>query len=153
MAAFDFGSFTLTGNGEPGQFAGGRLTPSLFPLLGLKPVAGRAFEDGDDRPGAEPVVLISEALWRHRFAADPTTIGRRVVVNGVPSTIVGVAPPALGPLSSGDIWRPLTIDPGREMRLNHTDLRRGTRASGRDAGHRAVRNRYGRRDHEPRTRT
>jgi len=119
MGAFGFATFTLTTDGDPEQFAGGQLTPSLFSVLGLHPVAGRSFAEGDDRPGSAPVVMISDALWRHRFNRDPSTIGRHVTVNGVDVTVVGVAPTSLAPLSGGDIWRPLTMDLGREMRLNH----------------------------------
>ncbi|MEO8483650.1 MAG: ADOP family duplicated permease [Acidobacteriota bacterium] len=130
MGAFGGATFTLTGSGEPEQFAGGQLTPSLFGVLGLRPVAGRSFADGDDRPGAPLVIMISDALWRHRFNRDSGTIGRHVTVNGVEATIVGVAPTALAPLAGGDIWRPLTIDPGREMRLNHWVLAVGRLRSG-----------------------
>ena len=119
IGAFGFGRFTLTG-GEPEQFTGGTLTPSLFGLLGIAPVAGRSFVEGDDRPGAPPVVMISDTLWRNRYNADPAVIGSRLTVNGVDSTVVGIAPSsALTLLSGGDIWRPLTINPAREMRLNH----------------------------------
>jgi len=51
VAATGFASFNLTGQGEPEQFTGGTLTPSLFPLLGIRPVLGRAFRDGEDRHG------------------------------------------------------------------------------------------------------
>ena len=54
LGAVGFASFNLTGQGEPEQLTGGTLSPSIFPLLGLAPVAGRAFADGEDRPGAEP---------------------------------------------------------------------------------------------------
>src|SRR5215831_3582398 len=58
LGAFGFASFNLTGVGEPEQLTGGTLTPSIFPLLGVSPVAGRAFVDGEDRPGADPVAMI-----------------------------------------------------------------------------------------------
>lgn len=130
MGALTFATFTLTGSGEPEQFAGGRLSASLLPLLGLQPIAGRGFVEDDERPGATPVVMISDAMWRHRFDRDPAAIGRTIMLNGVSTAIVGIAPAPLAVLSGGDIWRPLTIDPAHEMRLNHTifavgRLRRG----------------------------
>src|SRR3954465_7237445 len=122
LAALGFTSFNLTGQGEPEQFTGGNVTPSLFPMLGLKPVVGRSFRDGEDRPGSPKGVMISEGLWKRRFAADPTIVGRTLEVNGADATVVGVAPASLALLSNGDMWAPLTIDPGRELRLNHVIL-------------------------------
>ena len=122
MAAFGFASFNLTGQGDPEQFAGGTLTPSLFPMLGITPVAGRSFVDGDDRLGSPRVVMISEGLWKRRFGGDPSIVGRHLTLNGLDTTVVGIAPAALALLSNGDMWSPLTIDPGREIRLNHVIL-------------------------------
>ena len=122
LAAFGFASFNLTGQGDPEQFTGGTITPSLFPLLGIKPVLGRSFHDGEDRPGSAKVVMISEGLWKRRFGADPSIVGRSLTLNGIDSTVVGIAPASLSPLSNGDMWIPLTIDPGREIRLNHVIL-------------------------------
>jgi putative ABC transport system permease protein len=122
LAAFGFTSFNLTGEGDPEQFTGGNITPSLFPLLGLKPILGRSFRDDEDRPGAARVVMISEGLWKRRFGGDPSIVGRHLALNGFDTTVVGVAPAALALLSNGDLWSPLIIDPGREIRLNHVIL-------------------------------
>jgi len=67
-------------------------------------------------------VMIGEALWKRRFGGDPSIVGRRLTLNGVDTTVVGIAPAALSPLSNGDMWIPLTIDPEREIRLNHVIL-------------------------------
>jgi putative ABC transport system permease protein len=122
VAATGFGSFNLTGQGEPEQFSGGTLTPSLFPLLGITPVLGRSFRDGEDRPGGDKVMMISEALWKRRFGGDPSIVGRSLTLNGVATTVVGIAPASLGILTSGDMWVPLMIDPANEIRLNHVIL-------------------------------
>jgi len=119
LAAIGFGSYNLAGDGEPEQFTGGRLTPSLLPVLGLQPIAGRNFQTGEDAPGAAAVALISEGLWKRRFAGDPSLVGRTVLLNGLPHTIVGIAPRALAVMTGGDVWTPLTIDPAHEIRLNH----------------------------------
>ena len=74
MGAVGFANFNLTGRGEPEQFTGGTLTPSMFPLLGITPVLGRSFRDGDDRPGAAKVVMIADALWKRRFGGDPNNL-------------------------------------------------------------------------------
>src|SRR5262249_42446903 len=118
IGAVGFASFNLTGTGEPEQLTGGTLTPSVLPILGVPLVAGRGFHEGEDAPGASPVVIISEALWRRRFGADPSLVGRTIMLNGADRLVVGVAPASINVLSPGDVWVPLTIDPGREKRLN-----------------------------------
>jgi len=122
LGAVGFANFNLTGQGEPEQFSGGTLTPSLFPMLGLKPVLGRAFADGEDRPGSARVAMIGEGLWKRRFGGDPSIVGRSLTLSGVDYTVVGIAPASLALLSNGDIWIPLTIQPEREIRLNHVIL-------------------------------
>jgi putative ABC transport system permease protein len=120
LGAIGFASFNLTADkADPEQLTGGTLTPSVFPILGIQPLAGRAFRDGEDRPGAERVAMISEGLWRRRLGGDPSAIGSHVRLNGSPYEVVGVAPPALRLLSPGDVWVPLPIDPARMNRLNH----------------------------------
>jgi putative ABC transport system permease protein len=119
LAAIGFGTFSLSGTGEPEQFTGNRISPSLMPLLGLSPVAGRTFADDEEKPGAPSVVMISEGVWKRRFGSDPTLVGRTLSFNGLDHTVVGIAPAALTVMTGGEIWTPLTIDPGREIRLNH----------------------------------
>src|SRR5262249_26619530 len=74
----------------------------------------------DERPGAAPVALISESLWKRRFGGPADIVGRSATLNGTGYTIVGVAPRALAVLAAGDVWIPLTIDPPKEIRLSHT---------------------------------
>jgi hypothetical protein len=62
MGAVQFGTYTVTGSGDPENYAGCVITPSLLPLLGLQPVVGRTFADDEDPPGSAPVALISEAM-------------------------------------------------------------------------------------------
>ena len=119
LGAIQFGTYTLSGLGDPENYTGNAITPSLLPLLGVAPIIGRGFAEGDDRPGAARVALISESLWRRRFGGDASIVGRAATFNGTAYTIVGVAPRALGVLTTGDVWVPLVIDPPREMRLNH----------------------------------
>jgi len=122
LGAVGFANFNLTGQGEPEQFTGGTLTPSLFPVLGIHPVLGRAFTEGEDRSGSARVAMIGEGLWKRRFGGDPSIVGRTLTLSGVDYTVVGVAPASLALLSNGDIWIPLPIQPEREIRLNHVIL-------------------------------
>jgi len=130
LAAIGSANFNLVGRGEPEQYAGSTVSPSIFRLLGIRPVAGRVFHEGEDRPGGPRVAMISEGLWRRRFGGDRSLIGQTVALNGIDYTLVGIAPAELPLLTSGDVWIPLIVDPGREIRLNHVltvigRLRRG----------------------------
>jgi len=119
LAAVAYSNYTLSGSGEPEQLTGNRISPSLTRTLGVAPIAGRAFADDEDKPGAPPVVMIGEGLWKRRFGADRALIGRTIILNGAPATVVGIAPASLNLVTGGDIYSPLTIDPSKEIRLNH----------------------------------
>src|SRR5205085_10141284 len=119
LAATGFASFTLTGVGEPEQLVGNRISPALMPVLGVGPVAGRGFGEDEEKPGAPAVAMIGEGLWARRFGRDPSVLGRTITLDGAPVTVVGVAPAALRLISGGDVYVPLTIDPAKEIRLNH----------------------------------
>ena len=84
----------------------------LFALLGVTPPLGRGIEPADERPGAPPVAVLSDALWRRRFGADPQAIGSIVHVGDQPVTVVGVAPPGFAGVDlqlQPDLWLPLPM--------------------------------------------
>jgi putative ABC transport system permease protein len=119
IAAVGFGTFTISGNGDPEQLPGNRISPALMRVLGLAPITGRSFADDEEKPGAPPVAMIGEGLWRRRFGGDASIVGRTITLNGAATTVVGIAPASLNLLSGGDVYIPLTIDPAKENRLNH----------------------------------
>ena len=119
IAAAGFNTYTLTGTGDPEQLDGNPISPALVRVLGLSPVAGRAFTDDEEKPGSSPVAMISEGLWKRRFGGDHTLIGQAINLNGQATIIVGIAPAALSLISTGEVYTPLTIDPAKELRLNH----------------------------------
>ena len=119
LAAVGFNNYTLTGTGEPEQFSGNRISPALMRVLGIPPIAGRAFSDEEERPNAPAVAMLGEGLWKRRFGADRGLIGRTIILNDTPTTVVGIAPAALNLISGGDVYSPLTIDRAKEVRLNH----------------------------------
>lgn len=105
---------TVTGDGAPERLPAALITPSLFPVLRAKPSLGRAFAAAEGRSGAEPVVLLSDQLWRRRFAADPGVLGRHIRIDGLPRAIVGVMPVGFEfPRSETELWLPLEIDPAQ----------------------------------------
>jgi len=119
LGAIGYANFNMSGRGDPEQLTGSRISPSLMPLLGIAPLQGRTFRDDEEKPGAAPVAMIGEGLWKRRFGGDRNLVGHPVTLDGTDYTVVGIAPQALFVLTGGDIWVPLTIDPTREDRLNH----------------------------------
>ena len=92
IAAYATAAITLTGHGEAASIPIAVVTPDLFPLLGVAPLAGRVLEPADDTHGAERVAVISETLWTNRFSRDRAILGARVILDGDPVAIVGVMP-------------------------------------------------------------
>jgi predicted permease len=92
LAMYTFDSFNLAADGRPDRLVGLIATPSLFTVLGVQPVLGRAFTDDDAVIGRQKVAVISHATWKAQFGGDPQVIGRAVRMNGEPWTIIGVMP-------------------------------------------------------------
>ena len=117
LAVYTRGSVNLAaGAGEPERLSGGFLSAGVFEQLGIRPILGRTFRAGEDRPGAEPVIVIGHDLWRNRFGGSSGVLGRTVVANGVTQTIVGVMPERFGFPKNEQLWLPITIDPSLSRR-------------------------------------
>lgn len=71
-----------------------QVTEGFFPTLGVTPAMGRLFTPEEDRPGSDPVAILSDGLWRGSFGADPDILGRSVLLDAVPTTVIGVLPPS-----------------------------------------------------------
>lgn len=93
LAGYYNGTVNLSGTEGPERFDGGFVTANTFDLLRVRPVLGSSFREGDDRPGAPLTVVLSHQLWVNRYASDPGVVGRSVIVNGEPATVLGVMPP------------------------------------------------------------
>jgi putative ABC transport system permease protein len=120
LAAVNPDNFILTGMGDPEQLAGNRISPELPRVLGVRLIAGRLFNPEEEKPGAAPVAIIGEAFWQRHFGKYANALGRTIILDGTPTTIVGIVPATLNLLAPGDIYTPLTIDPAKEIRLSHT---------------------------------
>ncbi len=92
MAAYRWGNATLTGSGEPENLTGQMVSSGFFEILGVKPMLGRTFTADEDRLGANPTVMISEGLWKRKFASNPQVLGQAIVLDGRPRTIIGIIP-------------------------------------------------------------
>ncbi|MGH9832483.1 MAG: ADOP family duplicated permease, partial [Blastocatellia bacterium] len=110
LAAFMSWNFNLTGRGEPERLQGARVSAELFPLLGVKPLLGRAFSPEEDKAGNNRVVLLSQALWRRRFAEDRHVIGQAITLNNESYTIIGVTPPDFRVPNQSELWIPGGFD-------------------------------------------
>ena len=113
MAGSQKHQLTLTGRGEPTVVDASVVTPELFSLLGARPLAGRTLVTDDGSPGAAPVAVLSEQLWRHHFGADPHIVGGSIDLDRRAFTIVGIMPASFRfPLVNGEqLWIPVAHDP------------------------------------------
>ncbi len=107
IATLDGRSMTIADGGEPERYIGALVTWNLFPLLGVAPVLGQGFTPEHDAPGGGGVALISHAIWTGRYAQDPQVIGRKILVNGAPTVILGVMPERFEFPEVEKIWMPL----------------------------------------------
>ncbi|HEX5085632.1 MAG TPA: ABC transporter permease, partial [Blastocatellia bacterium] len=109
VVAFQFWQTTLTGQGEPERLTGAQVSHDTFAMLGVAPALGRSFRPEEDRPGVESVVIISHGLWRKRFGADPSLVGRRILLNGEGRVVIGVMPAGFKfpIIADADVWRPI----------------------------------------------
>jgi putative ABC transport system permease protein len=108
LSIFRGDRFNLADPGQlPENVRGSHASADLFAVAGLPPLLGRYYTAQDDRPGAAPVVVISESLWAQRFGRDPAIIGRLIPIDGVPRTIIGIAPAALDLPRAAKIWAPI----------------------------------------------
>jgi predicted permease len=102
--------YTVQFGDEPARIFGGQFTPSVFDMLGATPALGRFFGPEAVVDGAERVVVISDRLWRERYGADASVLGKRLVIDQQPHTIVGVARPSLDfPERRVMFWIPYVI--------------------------------------------
>src|SRR5262245_989098 len=87
------GQFNLSGNESPERVAGASVSANLFEILRVSPRLGAAFTAGQDQPGLNQVVILSDGLWRRRYGQDPDIVGETITINGSTFDVVGVMPP------------------------------------------------------------
>ncbi len=103
---------TLTGQGEPETLIGYRFSADFFPMLGRPPLLGRVFLPGEDRPGAEKVVVLSHRLWQRKLGGDPAVVGRALTLSGASYTVIGVMPPGFVHPTGIELWTPFDLPEG-----------------------------------------
>lgn len=102
-------TFTVTGLGRAERLAGRQVTSNFFDLLGISPAIGRGFLPADEEPSPVHSVLVSDAFWTRAFGRDPQVVGRTILLNGDPHTIVGVLPAGARYVRDYAIFEPLGV--------------------------------------------
>jgi predicted permease len=108
----------LTGSGEPERVTMNTITWNFFPLLGIQAALGRNFTEAEEAVNGPHVVMITDGLWRRRYGADPSLVGRTIQIDGVAHTVVGILPPGFHLLlpaeafvvTDAEVWAPLQFD-------------------------------------------
>jgi putative ABC transport system permease protein len=118
LAAFNDISYNLTEDKRAERILGRRVTANLFDLLRVSAARGRTFEAGEDQPGAEDVVVLSDGLWRRRFGSDPGMLDRTLSLHGVRYRVIGIMPPEFEFGEGVELWTPLVF--------SEVDLDRGS---------------------------
>ncbi len=147
VAAYEYGGeLNLFVKGEAERIKGRPVSAEFFSVLGMGALRGRTFQSGEDAPGAAPVAVISEALWRRRFGADPAVVGQSIQIDGTPRQIVGIVPRSFAfPAVGTDVWIPIKLDPkliasvwGADGATYIGRLKPGVTLARADAEHRAL---------------
>jgi putative ABC transport system permease protein len=119
IALTGYAGYNLSGAGEqlPEGVRAGCFSWNLLPMLGIEPALGRNFTADEDRPSANPAVLLSWGLWKRRFAGNPTIVGQTVMLDAKPYTVIGVMPASFAfPNAAVQLWTPIYFkSPAQEI--------------------------------------
>jgi putative ABC transport system permease protein len=109
VTAFQEGQVNMTGSGDAIRPPAGLVASSFFPVLHVSPAMGRTFTSQEEQPGAPGVAMLSQELWRSRFAADPNILGKAITVDGIKRSVIGVMPAGFAFPGDAELWLPLTV--------------------------------------------
>ncbi len=121
MAIYDQGGpgLNLASNGRAVQIKGLHVSVDFFKVFGVRPFEGRTFSASEDLPGGPRVAVISESLWRSRFASDPRIVGKSIVLNSEAYSVVGIMPASYIAEPAAEIWIPLEADPASSNQASY----------------------------------
>ncbi|MGI8432000.1 MAG: ABC transporter permease [Chthoniobacterales bacterium] len=123
IVAYTGEGFVLSGGEQAERVYGSRVSTDFAALLGRQPIIGRSFLASEMKPGRDAVVIISYRLWQRRFGGDRNAIGRQLVLNSQPYTVIGVMPEDFWfPVRPFDLWLPLALSPAQEATRNTPSL-------------------------------
>ena len=119
-------SFNLTGSGEPERLVGAQMSADVFATVRVNAARGRVFTNDEDKPGANPVVVLSHGLWQRRFGGDPNILDQTLTLDGRSFTVIGIMPSDFTfPFRATELWTcvgQVSKGPGWENRGNHPGL-------------------------------
>jgi putative ABC transport system permease protein len=102
----------LTGHGEPVRLDAAQVSPNLFDVLGVQPIAGRSFRPEESQPAKNKVVILAHGLWQQRFGRTADVIGQKITIDGEPLEIVGVMPQGFSFPAGRALWTPIEYTDG-----------------------------------------
>ncbi len=112
LAAYSANGTTLRTDVQSTVLLAGISSAELFDVIGATPLMGCTFAKGEDRPGAEPVAVLSYGVWQQELGGDPNIINQRILLDGTPTTVIGVMPRGFYfPSPEYRLWKPLELDP------------------------------------------
>ena len=122
LEAYDSGSTPLTTASGPELVDSATVTAGFLHTLGVMPLLGRDFHEGDDAAGAEPIVILSYDSWQKRFSGRRNVLGETVILDGGAKTIVGVLPAGFffAPIGAAEFWTPASVVTGPTSRGSHS---------------------------------
>ena len=124
MGAYQQSTFNLASTeGEPERFLGAICDPGFFSALEVAPVLGRVIAREEDQPGRDGVVVLGYGVWRQRFGGDPKIVGRNLILDGHPRTVIGVMPEGFSYPAQATMWEPLALDNETKARRDFHRLR------------------------------
>ncbi|HEY2472708.1 MAG TPA: ABC transporter permease [Terracidiphilus sp.] len=120
VMATDVHAVLMTGDNSTESFYGVFLTGGAFNFIGVKPLIGRTIQPYDIRAGGKPdaVVVLTYGLWRRMFDGDRNAIGKTLILDGLPHTVIGVMPPRFGWWTNESFWLPMPMDLANDTRIN-----------------------------------
>jgi putative ABC transport system permease protein len=111
---------TLAGDGPPERYAGTGVSAAFFDALGVRAQLGRTFLPGEDEAGRAEVAVLHYDFWQKRFGGDPLIVGKQILLDDRPFTVIGVMPAGFDfPYNGGELWTPLVFDP--QMKQDHSN--------------------------------
>src|SRR5207237_5754817 len=121
LAAYTTGAMNVSEGDSPERVNAAFVTANMFKVLGVHPERGQVFTEEQDRPNAEPVVVMSHELWRNAFGSDPAVVGKRLLIQGRARTVLGIMPAGFDLHDTKtQLWAPLGLDPNnRRNRGSH----------------------------------
>lgn len=111
--------YTMTGDGPPERYASYSVSAAFFDALGVEAQLGRTFQRGEDEAGRAQVAVLRHAFWQTRFGGDPQIVGKQILMDDKPFTVIGVMPKNFDfPFGGGEMWTPFVIEP--QMQQDHS---------------------------------